>query len=554
MGTVFNRKLGLIAGGLCVAGSLLAVSVPWKVLAQNGRPNPTGEPATENERLYGYRGVIRGRVTFVDGKPAAGFRVVARFVLHATGAPGEGQAVTNADGRYEIRGLNPQAFSVRVENEGKPYVVPPPRRVDLKDQEDNIDFVLRRGPLITVRVRDAETGRPIPGMIVETGAHLFASPRPVGTTDKWGEFQFRVGQLEMVLRLRAADDRTLEVAPAPGYSFHHSVRLERVQPVTWEVRTYQNPHHLAPRTFTGTVVGPDGKPVAGALVRMIRNSDIERTMTDAAGRFTFRTHRMTEQEHKTSGVVLRADKGELSTVKFPKAYETWGTIVVRLEAIRSPSVYGVVTDLEKKPLEGVPITYWESYPGSSAQFTVQPSNGGTTDAKGRFMVSGLSPAASYHLRFGGTPQFHGGRRTFGITQYPERLEKAHKSIRLRAGEQRNIGRIVVPVANSIVAGRVVDQEGRPVSGKRVVDKEGRSGHILMILIRGRYTEAHAFPDTDGRFRAEQIVREPLSLNVYSSEDHGFRTGPDSPDFLCSIPVRAGDSDVQVVLPKPKTKK
>lgn len=555
MRTIIKSKIALIVGGLGVTGCLLAAFVPWNVSAQSGQQEHAGDRATQratqNERIYGYNGVITGRVTFADGKPAAGFRVVARFVMHQTGAPSEGEAITDADGRYEIRGLNPQGFYVRVENDGKPYVVPPPRRVDLKNRAENIDFVLRLGPQITVRVRDAETGRPVPGMIVE--ASSFASPQPVGVTNKWGEFQFRAGQLETHLRLRAPDDRPPKVAAAPGYSFYHVVRLKQVQPFTWDVRTYENPYQRAPRTFQGTVLGPGDVPVAGALVRMIRYNDINRTMTDAAGRFIFHTERMTEHEHKTSGVILRADKDDLSALNFPKASETWGNIVLRLEPVQKPSLYGVVTDFEGRPLEGVPITYSESFPRSSALFTVQPSNGGATDAGGRFVISELSPDASYRLRFGGTPQFGIGRRTFGTVTFPQKGTSG--TVQLRPGEQRDIGRIIMAEADTVIAGQVVDKEGKPVPGKRGADKKEKTAPMnLMVLIRGQYTDVHAYPDADGRFKAEHIVREPLTLNIYFSEDGFFRTGPDSPDHVYSMPVRAGDGRVQVVLPERKPHK
>lgn len=525
------RTSWLIASVLIGGACLMIAAVPWMVSAQDR----TGERATRNERLYGFRGVIAGRVTFADDRPARGFRVVARFVTHQTGAPGEGEATTDADGRYEIRGLNPQNFHVAVENGGKPYIVPSPRRVDLRARTDGVDFVLRLGPQITVRVRDAQTGRPIAGMTVEANPALYASPAPVGTTDARGEFQFRAGQLEVEMRLRAGGSLAANIEAAPGYSFYHTLHLTPGQDVTWDVKTYQQALQSVLIHFHGTVIGPNGAPVAEALVRMLRNSDEQRAMTDEAGRFTFQGPRITQAEHQQHGIILRADKGGLSAVKFLTAKESWGNIVVRMYDVQRPSLTGVVTDAEGRPEVGVPILCMELFPGMSSQLSIHNKNGGITDDEGRFTITDLSPDGVYQLHFGGWPQYPGGSPNFGRAEYPE-VKYTRDWLRLHAGECRNIGRMIVPTADAVIAGRVIGPEGAPTPLP------------VAILIRGKHTEVYPELAVDGRFRAEHLVREPLMLGVYAVHDRYFRTGPDSPDLIYQMPLHARDENVRIVLP------
>ncbi len=529
----------------CAAGIYVAAS--GERLGAQGGPQitrPSGEEiAARNERTYGFKGVITGRVTLSDGKPAVGFPVVARFVMHQTGAQGEGEAITDTQGRYRIHGLSPQGFGVQAGNGGKPYLVESWRIVHLEKFPNatvaNVDFTLRLGPQITVRVHDAQTGVPVAGTIVNANQSAGTSPFPVGATDARGEFRFRTGQWETEMRLDEGKHQGRDINAAPGYSSYRRVKFNGVadlHDVTWDVKTYSDDPRLNAVVLRGVVTGSDGRPVPGATVRLVRGGGggvlHARAATDAAGRFSFPTYRMRISEYYTGnrwrkgGILIEARKGSLSALHLATPDETWTTIPVRLSSEERPFVTGHAVFPNGKPAAGVPIRYSEAFLDVSAY---SEKNGGATDANGRFTIRALSPDAYYQFRFGGWYLRYGGNPGFGETRVPD-VKYTSGQMRLKRGEwRRDLGRVVIWPASSVVAGRLVGPNGGPPRGS------------LLVTLKGKHTNVLASPTPDGRFRAERVVREPLTLTV-------DRIYSNTSGEVARKIVRAGDQAVKVVVP------
>lgn len=542
--------IGAIGIGLGISATRLRAQDKPKT------PIVTLSPENPNQRRSGWQipspytpefnGVISGRVT-LDGKPIAGIPVTARFAMHQTGARGEGTTVTDANGNYRITGLNPQDFRVQVTNGGKPYLVGPPQAIALhklpKTTAENVNFALYLGPEITVRVRDAESFAPVPGIVVKTYPSDYQSRQaPPNVTDAKGEFRFRAGTTEVGIELDGGQTPPLLYA-APGYSFHYNTKLPyapNLPPLTWEVRSYRDAMNPPPTLFHGVVTDGDGAAVPGANVRMVRSGTTEQwtTRTDSSGKFSFQTYRMTSMEYGNwngeykRGILFEIEKSGKRAIHFATPEETWSTIPIKMIERRA-AVTGQVVDPQGKPLAGVNISYMQTFAGLDAGLRKEV---GATDANGRFTIDGVLPDAYTRFQFGGMPQ-NGTPMRFAETRVPD-IGYSNGWMRLKENEQRDLGRVNVLIANRSVSGRITNKDGSPAQG------------AMMVVVQGKHTRINAIPQPDGTFRAEGVADEPLMLYVFRSQNgHIFGTDPGGPDEAGRKPVRAGEESVHVVVRK-----
>lgn len=543
MGKV-GRRITILATIVAVIGAI----VPILVMAQAHRQPPSRpelprirdvnwvEVADRNERDYHFHGIVRGRVTYEDGSPAVGATVSAGFMMHMTGAQGEGAAITDSAGRYEIRGLGPEDFFISVLTQGSGYLATPKQRVSMKDYTpvSGIDFVLQLGPEVNVKVTDAETGMPVKGLAVRTMSMGMGGP-PDGHTDANGEYRGRVGYLEFDIQL-GEQNNGRGYGAAPGSSFYHHVKLAKVAPVEWEALAYDDPYSHRPAVFRGEVVDELGQPVADATIRYNRYGDTKTYSTDSKGRFEIDTFRVLPYEDGKNTVVLKVEKDGEVTTKLPTAAETWNRIHIVMRHGETGTLTGQVVDDSGRPIPNCPVTYWEAFPGSGA--SVQPSNPGLTDSDGRFRIEHLSSEGVYQLMFGETGS---SPNHLGATYYPAALEKG-QYVRVEKGETKGLGTIVVPRANGKLSGTIVDTAGKPLSKN------------ISVVIKGEHGYQYPEIDAQGHFSLDSLVDEPLMLRIFASDGHFTRTSDDSPDLLLARPVKSGDLNLRLVVkwrqPKP----
>lgn len=547
-----------------------------QTLAQETKRQPSHRIAQQNEQM-GFRGVITGTVRRADGLnlPIADVLVRARFVRKATGAQGEGSAYTDAMGRYEIRGLSSQEFAVSIEPELERTLIPSAyQRVDLRTiaRVDNIDFTVEDGPLITVRVRDAETDAPIPQMAINSSG-TFRRPLPYGVTDSNGETRFRMPFLQDYLRLEPVDKaQRNKIEAAPGFNFGKSIDLKKSAGIVWEVRTYRMPGTYDKRTYSGTVLDESNRPVARARVSIKMEHEDTTAFSNADGRFTFQARRPrgVHVAYKnlfnadiTGSLFLRAEKRGLRGEVLPKPSDFWKPLVIRVrgdaaaaaspqEAQTGASLFGVVVDLDgKTPLAGVPVYCEQRVPYSVS------SNSATdlrqiTDAAGRFRFDRLSTELRTMLFLG---SHRDGNPPYGKAIYPRRearpswlkvdqdYQLSHTApFVLQENEQHDAGTIVVPRATSFVAGKIINAAGKPVIDENIT-----------VSVRGKYTEESGRVAADGTFHIDTIVpeRESLRLFVFYCEGGFCRTSPGNSDESARAKVRAGDTNIGVkVKPRP----
>ena len=410
-----------------------------------------------------------------------------------------------------------------------------------------VNFTLHLGPQITVRVQDAETSKPIPGLVVEASSEIGSDHKPVGETDVNGEFRYRGDALVFQLEVKADKPSQRGISAAPGFAFYHRInQTDATQIVNevWSVKTYNSDDNNRPTTFRGIVTHADGTPAARAKLHLIRPYKELETYAKSDGRFSFTTTRIAPFE---GPALIQAQSGNEKANVFIFAEQSWGQIKVPLKTPTPVSVSGQVVGPDGKPLGGVPLSYDETFSLASPSVTSSlVSNngtyrsrrypGGVTDRDGNFIASGLSDEAAYRFTFG-QDALAGRKVDWGRTDFPPSINGkpfSSKPIRLKRGENK-IGPIVVLPATDVVGGRITNADGTPAKN-------------VSVSVEGNHTHETASPNADGTFRATNIVREPLRVGIYQINDGFSRTSPGSSDDLYQGTVRAGDTNVKIILP------
>jgi protocatechuate 3,4-dioxygenase beta subunit len=266
-------------GSLLLVTVLLAGPAVHPQTPRPADPPPAREPRPAPSQAAGARPipkppappVLEGTVRGPDRKPIEKALVIAR---PATPEPTDTPVSTrtDADGRFRLTLRVRQPHRVRAEAPGLAGRT-------LKDVAPGtaVAIDLTAGGTIEGVVRDGETGQPAPGVRVETADEdAVASPgdpdvgRIRATTDANGRFRLAglgPGRHSVTARARGR-----------GHAARHAVALGARVELTLEPTA----------TLYGQVTGPDGAPVAGAIVTPVgvRNrTSTDSAPTDAQGRY-----------------------------------------------------------------------------------------------------------------------------------------------------------------------------------------------------------------------------------------------------------------------------
>ncbi len=164
----------------------LILAVLISVLAAPAEPQLPG--LAPREAAPG-SGVIRGRITSRDtGKPLR--RAQISLTADALLPPAPITATTSTDGRYELRGVPPGRYTLRVERSGylaltygQRHPGEQARPLEIADKElvEKVDFALSRMGVISGRVLD-DLGEPIAGVTIWVLQARYVQGRPLVAT------------------------------------------------------------------------------------------------------------------------------------------------------------------------------------------------------------------------------------------------------------------------------------------------------------------------------------------------------------------------------------
>jgi RNA polymerase sigma factor (sigma-70 family) len=370
-------------------------------------------------------GTVRDRAT---GKPLAGVTVGSSMYNNRW-------ARTDEKGQYHIVGAaKHDRYSVSAGS--APYLNS--TRMDIPDTPGLeplvVDFELDRGVAIKGRLTDKSTGKPVRGHLgyipladnpnvknfVELGKlQIIVSDEANARGD--GTFTVTAIPGPGVLTARADDDDRFVAAEVEGVKLAQNIILEGyhaiipVNPSEDDPKSTQIDVALVPgRALGGTVVGPDGQPLAGAHAAGIKGTpsffDREAGKLDAA---TFTVSGLHPKRSRSLVVVHPEKKLARSLTVGP---DEPGPLTVRLEPTGALAgrVYA-----EGKPLAGLKVSTQLSFKPEdykdlpadlrfNMQFWGKLINGeATTDQDGKFHIEGLVPGLKYVLTVQKEKEFQG---------------------------------------------------------------------------------------------------------------------------------------------------
>ena len=407
---------------------------------------------------------LRGRVAGEGGAPVTGARlalvpspqggVTDEFRHPRQRPPQPLEAAADAEGAFEVRHLAPGRYDLRATAPGfAPLVVP---GIELAAVPEPLDLglvTLAAEAAIQGEVVDAR-GEPVAG--AEVGAVAREELRrfrweqerakaPSATTDEQG--RFRIGEL------RPGERRDLTVR----HPRHVATRVPGVEAPTSE------PLRIAlvdAGSITGRVLGPDGEPVAGAVINMqgdcMGNVEHIRTVprSDAAGDF--------RAEGLTPGrcdLVTSAEgfmPAERRGLEVPAGRDLEG-VVLLLE--RGEVLEGSVLDDDGAPAAAMVRAQLEERGGAGGAGRLGILHQ-ETDGDGRYRLEGLAPGSYRVAAFG----FESGGH-------------ATAEVEVVAGVNRLDLRLTRK-SQASVSGRVLDPDGKPVAGAAVqLAKESSSSGV-----------------------------------------------------------------------------
>jgi RNA polymerase sigma factor (sigma-70 family) len=354
-------------------------------------------------------GVVRDKDTKA---PLAGVTVqsdkLAHNPLHGSHIV---QTTTDAQGRYRLVGL-PTGKGNKIKlvpPRDRPYVAP---TVDVPDSPGldpvTVDIELKRGVWIEGKITDKVTGKPIrTGLMYHVRGDnpnqddylgFFGSQPGVGTNEDGtyrivglpGPGQIVVWRQEHYLRGADRDDE--DGPPANEFGYMPAVNFAafaRVDPPKGAESVKRDITLIPGWTFTGTILGPDGKPLAGARACGLSGwGQWEREALKTA-EFTVREF----NPRRPRPVLFRNPETGLVGVAQPPA-ESGGRVTVRMEP--GATVTGRLVDVDSEPRARVELTLSfrlrKGLEGES--YLREPIR---TDAAGRFRIPALLSGYQYKL-------------------------------------------------------------------------------------------------------------------------------------------------------------
>jgi RNA polymerase sigma factor (sigma-70 family) len=382
-------------------------------------------------------GVVRDKDT---GKPLAGVPIQShKFAGNNTGGDSSVRTVTDKDGRYRLVGMPKGEGNIikAAPAKGQPYFQAQQEVANSPGLEPvRVDFALKRGVLVKGRVLDKATRQPlfanVQYLVFASNANYQDVPgfttEPYLQTEEDGSFQLvgfpgrglvaarcwndhyrmAVGSEKMKDWYRDTghlDTRPFLFHPTTVHTLVEIDPAEGVEALTCEIL-------LDPgRMPGGTVVGPDGKPLAGTKAFGLTAYGSSRNWTRAplkGPEFTVYGLDTTderevvfvhESKHLIGVMRVRGDSKKPIVVKL----EPWGTVTGRLVTAEGAARPGVLLQIPDRLL-----------PNPALQ----------TDREGRFHVEGLAPDVKYTLE---------------VVEKGNAVGRVFTALMLKAGEEKDLG-------------------------------------------------------------------------------------------------------------------
>jgi RNA polymerase sigma factor (sigma-70 family) len=361
-------------------------------------------------------GVVRDKET---GKPLAGVTIQScKFANNPYHGVDIIETTTDAKGQYRLTGM-PRGKGNKVSllpAADQPYVSITTEVPDSPGLEAvTLDFALKRGVWIEGKITDKVTGKPLHASVeylsFYRNPNLRDHPGFVGgamfrfiSTREDGSFRIvglpgpgligvyyhrdpylRAGEREDEFGTR---ERSLDTAPYAIHFPDNYNALARIDPEKGAEKVKRDISLDPGWTYKGTVLGPDGKPLAGAHVLdlNVKQRWIREPMKTAEFKGGFKPRRQYDI------IVKHSEKRLIGVTRPPK--ENGGAITVRLDP--AAAVTGRLVDADGKPRANVDVKV-TFRPKGWGFWTDYSSDRVKTDREGRFRIELLLPEQPFRL-------------------------------------------------------------------------------------------------------------------------------------------------------------
>jgi protocatechuate 3,4-dioxygenase beta subunit len=327
---------------------------------------------------------LRGRVVAAkDDAPIAGATISLSppqgFMMSIGRDTAVGTSISALDGRFEIAGLEPRAYSV---DASQPDYSPNSGRVEIGADADTDDFVIKlsRGGTITGLVRDAQKQPLTNASVLLTKIPMAGGPQTVSTGAD-GRYTF-----EKI----APGEYMVIKAPTNGGPLMLIGGMKQVEVKEGET-TVHDLDDASKINLTGRVLKA-GQPVANAMMFFTSGdnggapTDLRQSRTDADGRY-----QVGLDAAGTYNVMVSSMGGMLAGRQsaVPVQVPDQPNPVVDV-TVKAAGISGRVTNVDGKPVSGAVVTLT---PSGEAAGDGHRGGGlrGQSEPDGTFLIDGLTP-------------------------------------------------------------------------------------------------------------------------------------------------------------------
>jgi protocatechuate 3,4-dioxygenase beta subunit len=430
--------------------------------------NLTPNPDVQTVHV-GFFGSISGQVVYADtNKPVAGLDIFSFESMPDRSY----NAKTDSNGFYSIPRAAPGTYAVSPTLYGgmseqwavgqkNGVVVAPGKTVY------NVDFKLIQGGVLTGKVTDRKTGKPINNIQINVGTGDSAIGEGVTVHDD-GTYKIHVapGNIHVSIWQQFGEDIRKTVIVADGETKILDFNLDVVPPM---------------RAIHGIVVDSKGVPAPNAKVHIYAQSCPDETsVADAQGKF--------KMDNAKTGDFLIGSSNQLASSAPVTVPDGDSDIKIVLD-VPALNAKGKVVDQDAKPIAGATI-YFTAMSRTSVNMSF-PVGETKSDLKGAYSFVGLWDLFDYDV-------------TANVNGYSDVSRFLGQS---EGGATRNGFSLDFPIKrlsklDGVLSGVVLDENDKPIPNVKVTQADSSDQNSVLTDSKGRFT-LRRFPRGKGRVWAQK---------------------------------------------------
>jgi hypothetical protein len=303
----------------------------------------------------------------------------------------------------------------------------------------------------------------------------------------------------------------------------------------------------------GRVLRPGGRPIAGAIVRLIPAAStfapLKLAFTDAQGEYQFVLPKEAAGAYRVAaigqgylgteyGQRRTSDPGEEITVG---SGETRDRIMMTLQ--RPGAITGRLFDENGDPVEGIALrTSQVRYVGGRRRLVEQTTFTPPTDDQGRYRIFGLQPGE--YLVSAAVGQVVMGLPLvdlpgYGTTYFPGTPNPAEAQ-RVTVGRSQDVAGVDFAIARfktARLSGSAVDSKGEPITGGIALMLSQRSGTVATRQMGARI-------EPDGQFEFPNVAPGEYVLVASRNRSSGWNEGESFSQFVTVNGVDVTDLQIR----------